>query len=91
MLRHTYLDIVNKLEPIVPWLRFLRYMSEEDCDPQRLDTIQKQLPIILENALNNPSISDAHVFTLCELSGSFEPAMRLFKKRYGDLFSEELE
>ena len=61
------------------------------CNPQRLDTIQKQLPIILENALNNPSILDAHVFTLCELSGSFEPAMRLFKKRYGDQFSEELE
>ena len=91
MLRHAYLDIVNDLEQVVPWLRFLRYMSEKDCNPQRLDTIQKQLPIILENALNNPSISDAHVFTLCELSGSFEPAMRLFKKRYGDLFSEELE
>ena len=80
MLRHAYLDIVNDLEQVVPWLRFLRYMSEKDCNPQRLDTIQKQLPIILENALNNPSISDAHVFTLCELSGSFEPAMRLFKK-----------
>ncbi|MDB4593274.1 hypothetical protein OAH85_07120 [Paracoccaceae bacterium] len=66
-------------------------MSEEDCERQRLEIIQQHLPIILENALNNPSISDAHVFTLCELSGSFEPAMRLFKKRYGDQFSEELE
>ena len=89
MLRHAYLDIVKDLEQVVPWLRFLRYLSEEDCDPQRLETIQKQLPIILENALNNPSIADAHVFTLCELSGSFEPAMRLFKKRYSDLFVKE--
>ena len=64
-------------------------MTEEDCDPQQIETIQKQLPIILENALNNPSIADAHVFTLCELSGSFEPAMRLLKKRYGDLFVKE--
>jgi hypothetical protein len=47
------------------------------------------MPIILEKALNNPSIADRHVFTLCELSGSFEPAMRLFKKRYGDLFVTE--
>ena len=90
-LRHAYLDIVHDLVPVVPWLRFLRYLSEENCDPQRLETIQKQLPFILENAVNNPSIADAHVFTLCELSGSFEPAMRLLKKRYGDLFAEELE
>ena len=86
MLRHAYLDIVNKLEPIVPWLRFLRYLSEENCDPEPLENIQKQLPIIIENAVKNPSIADAHVFTLCELSGSFEPALRLFKKRYVDLF-----
>ena len=91
MLRHAYLDIVNELEPIIPWLRFLRYLSEESCDPEPLENIQKQLPIIIENALNNPSITDRHVFTLCELSGSFEPALRLFKKRYGDLFVEELK
>ena len=91
MLRHAYLDIVNELEPIVPWLRFLRYLSEESCDPEPVENIQKQLPIIIENAVNNPSITDRHVFTLCELSGSFEPAMRLFKKRYGDLFLEEME
>ena len=87
MLRHAYLDIVNELEPIVPWLRFLRYISEESCDPEPLENIQKQLPIIIENAVNNPCIADRHVFTLCELSGSFEPARRLFKKRYVDLFA----
>ena len=87
MLRHAYLDIVNELEPIVPWLRFLRYLSEESCDPEPLENIQKQLPIIIENAVNNPSIADRHVFTLCELSGSFEPALRLFKKRNVDLFA----
>jgi hypothetical protein len=48
---------------------------------------KKRLPSILDNALQNKSIADAHVFTLCELSGSFEPALRLFKKRYGDLFA----
>ena len=87
MLRHAYLDIVNELEPIIPWLRFLRYVSEESCDPEPLENIQKQLPIIIENAVNNPSITDRHVFMLCELSGSFDPALRLFKKRYGDLFA----
>ena len=64
-------------------------MTEEGCHPQRLETIQQHLPVILESALNNPSVADTHVFTLCELSGSFEPAMRLFKKRYGDLFVKE--
>jgi len=88
MLRHAYLDIVNELKPIIPWLRFLRYLSEESCDPEPLANIQKQLPIIIENAVNNPSITDRHVFTLCELSGSFEPALRLFKKLYGDLFAD---
>ena len=88
MLRHEYVDIVNELEPIAPWLRFLRYLSEESCDPEPLENIQKQLPIIIESAVNNPSIAYRHVFTLCELSGSFEPALRLFKKRYGDLFED---
>ena len=36
MLRHAYLDLANELEPIAPWLRFLRYMSEEKCDAQHL-------------------------------------------------------
>ena len=88
MLRHAYLDIVNDLEQVVAWLRFLRYLSEESCDPEPLENIQKQLPIIIENAVKNPSIADRHVFTLCELSGSFDPALRLFKKRYGDLFTD---
>ena len=90
MLRYAYLEIVNELEPIAPWLRFLRYMSEEKCDPQHLENIQRQLLIISENALNNTSIADTHVFTLCEPSGSFKRALRLLKKRYGDLFLEEL-
>lgn len=91
MLRHAYSEIVNALEPVMPWLRFARFLSEQYYMHEQLERIQKLLPEILENALLNPSVADAHVFTLCELSGSFEPAMRLFKKRYGDLFLESLD
>jgi hypothetical protein len=91
MLRHAYADIVNELHPLMPWLRFARFLSQQHYNYEQIENIQKRLPSILNNALQNNSIADAHVFTLCELSGSFEPAMRLFKKRYGDLFLEEME
>ena len=91
MLRHAYADIVNELQPLMPWLRFARFLSQQHYNHEQIENIQKRLPSILDNALQNKSIADAHVFTLCELSGSFEPAMRLFKKRYGDLFLEEME
>ena len=91
MLRHAYADIVNELYPLMPWLRFARFLSQQHYNYEKIENIQKRLPSILDNAMQNKSIADAHVFTLCELSGSFEPAMRLFKKRYGDLLLEEME
>ena len=63
-----------------------RVLAQQHYKHEQIENIQKRLPSILNNALQNKSIADAHVFTLCELSGSFEPALRLFKKRYGDLF-----
>jgi hypothetical protein len=91
MLRHSYAQIVQDLDPIMPWLKFARFLAQQDYTYEQMENIQKRLPSILNNGLQNKGIADAHVFTLCELSGSFEPALRLFKKRYGDLFVEELE
>ena len=91
MLRHAYADIVNELKPLMLWLRFASFLVQQHYNHEQMENIQKRLPSILDNALQNQSIADAHVFTLCELSGSFDPALRLFKKRYGDLFMEELE
>jgi hypothetical protein len=91
MLRHSYAQIVQDLDPIMPWLKFSRFFAQQHYKHEQIENIQKRLPSILNNALQNKGIADAHVFTLCELSGSFDPALRLFKKRYGDLFAEELE
>ena len=91
MLRHSYAQIVHDLDPLMPWLRFARFLVQQHYNHEQMKNIQKRLPSIFDNALQNQSIADAHVFTLCELSGSFEPALRLFKKRYGDLFVKELE
>ena len=91
MLRHSYAQIVQDLDPIMPWLKFARFLAQQHYKHEQIENIQKRLPSILNNALQNKGIADAHVFTLCELSGSFDPALRLFKKRHGDLFAEELE
>ena len=88
MLRHSYAQIVQDLDPIMPWLKFARFLSQQHYNREQMENIQKRLPSILDNALQNKGIADAHVFTLCELSGSFDPALRLFKKRYGDLFAD---
>ena len=91
MLRHAYADILNELKPLMPWLRFASFLVQQHYNHEQMENIQKRLPSILENALQNQSIAAARVFTLCELSGSFDPALCLFEKRYGDLFVEELE
>ena len=88
MLRHSYAQIVQDLDPVMPWLKFARFLSQQHYNREQMENIQKRLPSILDNALQNKGIADAHVFTLCELSGSFDPALRLFKKRYGDLFAD---
>ena len=71
----------------MPWLRFARFLAQQNYNHEQMENIQKRLPSILDNALRNPSSTDVHVFTLCELSGSFDPALRLFRKHYGDLFA----
>jgi len=88
MLRHSYAQILQDLDPLMPWLKFARFLAQQHYTHEQMENIQKRLPSILDNALQNKSIADAHVFTLCELSGSFEPALRLFKKHYGDLFAD---
>jgi hypothetical protein len=88
MLRQSYVQIVKDLDPIMPWLRFARFLAQQHSNHEQIDAIQKRLPSILDNALRNQSVADEYVFTLCELSGSFDPALRLFKKRYGNLFAD---
>jgi hypothetical protein len=86
MLRHAYPKVLRDLEPLMPWLEFSCFLLEQNYNYEHLKHMQLEFAKIMKQALISPQLHHPHVFKLCELAGSFDPALRLFRKRYPALF-----
>jgi len=84
MLRQSYSSIADELEVILPWLEFAEYCAHNANSYEQLLTLQKDFVDVLAHVLKTPSFPADKLFTLCEIDNSFQPAVRLIKRRKSD-------
>jgi len=86
MLRSAYPFVLKSLAALMPWIKFVHFLADQHYDREHLVNMQVEFCDIMEQAVVRPKASHAHVFALCDLAGSFDPALRLFQKPHSALF-----
>ncbi len=81
MLRHGYSALAAELEIIMPWLEFAEYCAHNARSYEQLVKLQKDFVDVLMHVIKDPSFPTQKLFTLCEIDNSFQPAVRLIKRR----------
>jgi hypothetical protein len=81
MLRHGYSALAAELEVIMPWLEFAEYCAHNARSHEQLVKLQKDFVEVLMHVIKDPSLPTQKLFTLCEIDISFQPAVRLIKRR----------
>jgi len=91
MLRHGYGALAAELEIIMPWLEFAEYCAHNATSYEQLVKLQKDFVEVLMHVIKDPSFPTQKLFTLCEIDNSFQPAVRLIKRRHTGMSDKNSE
>ena len=86
-LRDAYPGLLDSLVTLMPWIEYVHSLADQHPDYEYLNDLQEKFSHLIEPALLSGQVLSPTVFKLCEIAGSFEPAINLFTKNNNASFS----
>jgi len=82
-LRHSYAAINEKIQHMMIWVKFCEAQLDQVDDPDFLKSYLPKLVTVLAQTAKDPTFATPHLFHLCEITGTLDPAVQLAVKRNG--------